>query len=831
MTATRRSPHITPVPARSRRSVTRDLDPASLEISYHTVHGYRRAYLKAGRGPALLLIHGIGDSSESWRALIPRLAESHTVVVPDLLGHGRSDKPRADYSIAAYANGMRDLLSVLGIERATIVGHSLGGGVAAQFAYQFPDRCERLVLVGSGGVGREVSPAPAPGRLAARRRRPAGAEPARRRRGCRAHHRAAAAHPPSARSRLGRGPSRARRPPRRLGPAGVRPHPAVGGRLARPARDHARPLLPRRGHADAPDLGLRGRHHPRVARPPRPRRHARQPARGLRGRRPLPPPRRPRALRGRRSSSSSTRPSPPTTATASGATCSGAVARAATSGSTPRRRRWASTSPTAPAPDDARRLRRDERYGLAGQPPARYNPHMTTGAPHDRRGPSTALLTDHYELSALDAVLAAGIDDHRAVFELFGRGLPPGRRYGVVAGQARAMDAVARFRFGDAELEFLQARGFLDPATLAWLADYRFSGTIDGYRDGELYFPGSPLLTVEGPFAEAPDPRDGPAERAQPRRGRRLGRRPDGRRRRRANPDRGRGSTHPRGGRGGRGPRRRRRRRRRHVEPRGRTPPRPADRRHHHARVHPRLPGRAGGVRRPGGRVHRPDHLPGRHLRRRAGHPQRGRRRGHRDRRHPHRLGRPRPGGRPGPAPPRRARRHRLRDRRVRRPRRAPHRRPRRRADRPLPARHPPRHRVGRPDGRAGLQARGHRRRARRSPGAGREDVAGQGEPRRTQGRGTRAGHVGPRRRRAGVAASARTSPTSPTDGPCARCRSRSGETADPSRRPTSRRREPTIGRPRTSCGRSTVSCSPVRPPSTARPRRPPRVPDAGRRS
>ena len=128
---------------------------------------------------------------------------------------------------------------------------------------------------------------------------------------------------------------------------------------------------------------------------------------------------------------------------------------------------------------------------------------MTTGSPHDRSGPSTALLTDHYELSALDAVLASGIADHAAVFELFGRGLPPGRRYGVVAGQARAMDAVARFRFGDAELEFLRERSFLGARTLAWLADYRFSGTIDGYRDGELYFPGSPLLTVEGPFAEA----------------------------------------------------------------------------------------------------------------------------------------------------------------------------------------------------------------------------------------------------------------------------------------------------------------------------------------
>jgi pimeloyl-ACP methyl ester carboxylesterase len=127
-------------------------------VQYCTVHGYRRAYVRAGRGPVLLLIHGIGDSSDSWRPVLNQLARSHTVIAPDLLGHGRSEKPRADYSVAAYANGMRDLLSVLEVDRVTVVGHSLGGGVAAQFAYQFPDRCERLVLVGSGGIGRSVSP-------------------------------------------------------------------------------------------------------------------------------------------------------------------------------------------------------------------------------------------------------------------------------------------------------------------------------------------------------------------------------------------------------------------------------------------------------------------------------------------------------------------------------------------------------------------------------------------------------------------------------------------------------------------------------------------------
>ncbi len=123
------------------------------------VHGHRRAYRIAGQGPALLLIHGIGDSSETWLTVMEQLAEHHTVIAPDLLGHGDSAKPRADYSVAAYANGMRDLLDVLGVDRVTVVGHSLGGGVAAQFAYQFPERCERLVLVATGGVGPEVNPA------------------------------------------------------------------------------------------------------------------------------------------------------------------------------------------------------------------------------------------------------------------------------------------------------------------------------------------------------------------------------------------------------------------------------------------------------------------------------------------------------------------------------------------------------------------------------------------------------------------------------------------------------------------------------------------------
>jgi pimeloyl-ACP methyl ester carboxylesterase len=127
-------------------------------VRYRTIHGHRRAYRLLGEGPPLLLLHGIGDSSASWLPVMAELAQHHTVIAPDLLGHGNSAKPRADYSVAAYANGMRDLLEVLGVERATVVGHSLGGGVAAQFAYQYPERCERLILVATGGVARAVNP-------------------------------------------------------------------------------------------------------------------------------------------------------------------------------------------------------------------------------------------------------------------------------------------------------------------------------------------------------------------------------------------------------------------------------------------------------------------------------------------------------------------------------------------------------------------------------------------------------------------------------------------------------------------------------------------------
>src|SRR5918998_3672505 len=122
-----------------------------------TLHGHRVSYREAGAGPVVVLIHGITGSSDTWLDLIEELAEDHTVVAPDLLGHGESAKPRGDYSLGAYASGIRDLLAALGHDRATVVGHSLGGGVAMQMAYQFPERVERLVLVSSGGLGREVN--------------------------------------------------------------------------------------------------------------------------------------------------------------------------------------------------------------------------------------------------------------------------------------------------------------------------------------------------------------------------------------------------------------------------------------------------------------------------------------------------------------------------------------------------------------------------------------------------------------------------------------------------------------------------------------------------
>jgi pimeloyl-ACP methyl ester carboxylesterase len=128
------------------------LEPRTIEL-----HGHPVSYRMAGSGPVLVLIHGITSSSHTWARVLPALAERHTIIAPDLLGHGESAKPRGDYSLGAYASGIRDLLVALGIPRATIVGHSLGGGIAMQLAYQFPERVERLVLVNSGGLGSEVN--------------------------------------------------------------------------------------------------------------------------------------------------------------------------------------------------------------------------------------------------------------------------------------------------------------------------------------------------------------------------------------------------------------------------------------------------------------------------------------------------------------------------------------------------------------------------------------------------------------------------------------------------------------------------------------------------
>lgn len=121
------------------------------------IFGTRISVVEAGKGPVVMLVHGVAGSRHIWDSVIPRLAERFRVVAVDLPGHGESEKPRGDYSLGAYATVLRDLLEVLGYRRVTVVGHSLGGGIAMQFAYQFPDRCERLILVASGGLGREVT--------------------------------------------------------------------------------------------------------------------------------------------------------------------------------------------------------------------------------------------------------------------------------------------------------------------------------------------------------------------------------------------------------------------------------------------------------------------------------------------------------------------------------------------------------------------------------------------------------------------------------------------------------------------------------------------------
>jgi pimeloyl-ACP methyl ester carboxylesterase len=123
-----------------------------------SLHDHRLSYRSAGDdGPTVLLLHGLASSSASWEQTLRRLGTDHRVIAPDMLGHGASEKPPGDYSLGAFASLVRDLLVALDIESATVVGHSLGGGVAMQFLYQYPQFVQRLVLVNSGGLGRDVS--------------------------------------------------------------------------------------------------------------------------------------------------------------------------------------------------------------------------------------------------------------------------------------------------------------------------------------------------------------------------------------------------------------------------------------------------------------------------------------------------------------------------------------------------------------------------------------------------------------------------------------------------------------------------------------------------
>ena len=133
------------------------LRASQVETKTAQIHGRSVIYLQAGSGPVLLLVHGIAGNCENWRAVIEPLARAHTVIAPDLPGHGESEPGGGDYSLGSLASGLRDLLLALGHDSATLVGHSLGGGVAMQFTYQFPEMVERLVLVSSGGLGPDVS--------------------------------------------------------------------------------------------------------------------------------------------------------------------------------------------------------------------------------------------------------------------------------------------------------------------------------------------------------------------------------------------------------------------------------------------------------------------------------------------------------------------------------------------------------------------------------------------------------------------------------------------------------------------------------------------------
>jgi len=145
--------------AESSHRASRWKAPVAIRTEDRTRIGGREvAYTVAGRGDPLLLVHGLGSTRQTWQGILDALAETHTVIAPDLPGHGESDPPAGDYSLGAFAVELRNLLISLGLRSATIIGHSLGGGIAMQFAYQFPDRTDRLALIGSGGLGPQLSP-------------------------------------------------------------------------------------------------------------------------------------------------------------------------------------------------------------------------------------------------------------------------------------------------------------------------------------------------------------------------------------------------------------------------------------------------------------------------------------------------------------------------------------------------------------------------------------------------------------------------------------------------------------------------------------------------
>ncbi len=276
-----------------------------------TLHGHTVSYRRAGWGPLIVLIHGITGSSDTWLDVIEPLAEKYTVVAPDLLGHGESAKPRGDYSLGAYASGIRDLLGALGHDRGTIVGHSLGGGVAMQMAYQFPERCERLVLVSSGGLGREVSPflraAVLPGSELVLPAARVVSRPERDQR------RGLVPRPPrhARRSRRGRDLARLLVAQRRRRARRVHPHAARDRRPRRPARERNRSPLPRPARPHDAALGRARPDHPGRPWPRGARAHPWQPLRVVPRRRSLPAPHRPARVRRSSWTTSSPPPSPP----------------------------------------------------------------------------------------------------------------------------------------------------------------------------------------------------------------------------------------------------------------------------------------------------------------------------------------------------------------------------------------------------------------------------------------------------------------------------------------------------------------------------------------